>query len=229
MPCIWRMNVCTITPGWGHFSTVWLASDTTLPDKHPHKLVALKIQKSAIQYTEAALDEITLLEQINEKYKLYADELKKTEAAEAAAAAVAAGEEKKDTEQATSEQSAAAASSSSSSSSSSTTSSSSSSSSTSTDDAARASASPSPSPSSLNRKLPPTTSKFIVSLLDHFAIYGPHGKHICLVFEVAGKNLLSLIKQFEYQGIPIRVVKSVTKQILEGLDFLHTHCQIIHT
>lgn len=30
-------------------------------DDHPHKLVALKIQKSAAQYTEAAEDEIDLL------------------------------------------------------------------------------------------------------------------------------------------------------------------------
>jgi hypothetical protein len=33
----------------------------TLPDNHPHKLVAVKIQKSASQYTDAALDEIQLL------------------------------------------------------------------------------------------------------------------------------------------------------------------------
>jgi len=50
--------------GWGHFSTVWLASDSTLPDDHPKKLVALKIQKSASQYTESALDEIQLLTEI---------------------------------------------------------------------------------------------------------------------------------------------------------------------
>jgi serine/threonine-protein kinase SRPK3 len=50
--------------GWGHFSTVWLVSDMTLPDTHPRKLVALKVQKSASQYTDAALDEIELLNEI---------------------------------------------------------------------------------------------------------------------------------------------------------------------
>lgn len=51
--------------GWGHFSTVWLASDTTLPHGHPNKLVAVKVQKSAQQYTDAAHDEITILQQIH--------------------------------------------------------------------------------------------------------------------------------------------------------------------
>ncbi|KAK7272195.1 hypothetical protein RJT34_28647 [Clitoria ternatea] len=45
--------------GWGHFSTVWLAWDT-----HKSQYVALKIQKSAQHYTEAAMDEIKILRQI---------------------------------------------------------------------------------------------------------------------------------------------------------------------
>ncbi|KAD5508660.1 hypothetical protein E3N88_16363 [Mikania micrantha] len=47
--------------GWGHFSTVWLAWDT-----HESRYVALKVQKSAQHYTEAAMDEITILKQIAE-------------------------------------------------------------------------------------------------------------------------------------------------------------------
>lgn len=45
--------------GWGHFSTVWLAWDTK-----KSIFVALKVQKSAQHYTEAAMDEITILKQI---------------------------------------------------------------------------------------------------------------------------------------------------------------------
>ncbi|KAH3765529.1 Protein kinase dsk1 [Pelomyxa schiedti] len=45
--------------GWGHFSTVWQAMDMTTGD-----LVALKIVKSAQHYTEAAVDEIQILEVI---------------------------------------------------------------------------------------------------------------------------------------------------------------------
>ncbi|KAL8168186.1 hypothetical protein V2J09_009685 [Rumex salicifolius] len=47
--------------GWGHFSTVWLAWDTKYS-----RYVALKIQKSAQHYSEAAMDEITILKQIAE-------------------------------------------------------------------------------------------------------------------------------------------------------------------
>ncbi|XP_051134377.1 uncharacterized protein LOC127253703 isoform X2 [Andrographis paniculata] len=47
--------------GWGHFSTVWLGWDT-----HKSIYVALKIQKSAQHYTEAAMDEITILKQLAE-------------------------------------------------------------------------------------------------------------------------------------------------------------------
>lgn len=43
--------------GWGHFSTVWLAKDTQNHNKH----VAMKVVRSAPHYTDAALDEISLL------------------------------------------------------------------------------------------------------------------------------------------------------------------------
>eukprot|EP00954_Amorphochlora_amoebiformis_P011778 919843-Amorphochlora_amoeboformis.AAC.2 len=131
--------------GWGHFSTVWLATDSQVDDNHPHKCVALKIQKSASQYTEAAEDEIDLLWEIKKKGK------------------------------------------------------------------------------------DGPGGKYCVELLNHFKVYGPHGKHICMVFEVMGKNLLHLIKRFKYRGIPLNICKRITYQILIGLDFLHKECKIIHT
>lgn len=137
--------------GWGHFSTVWLASDSNVPNDHPHKLVALKIQKSARQYTDAAMDEIQLLTEI---------------------AQCGDGDGDGDTIRG---------------------------------------------------------PGYIVQLLDHFVIYGPHGKHVCLVFETMGKNLLALIKRYEYEGIPVDMCKVITKQILLGLDLLHTKCSIVHT
>ena len=50
-----------------------------------------------------------------------------------------------------------------------------------------------------------------------------------MVFEQLGSNLLDLIKLYNYRGIPIPIVKYITKQILIGLDYLHTTCQLIHT
>ena len=66
-------------------------------------------------------------------------------------------------------------------------------------------------------------------IYDWFEHTGPHGHHVCMVFEVLGDNLLSLIKQYDYRGIPIPVVQRLTKQILTGLDYLHTKRRIIHT
>lgn len=50
-----------------------------------------------------------------------------------------------------------------------------------------------------------------------------------MAFEVLGKNLLSLIKKYDYKGIPIKMVREITKQCLLGLDYLHRICNIIHT
>ena len=68
-----------------------------------------------------------------------------------------------------------------------------------------------------------------VQLLDDFKITGVNGTHICMVFEVLGDNLLKLIRKSNYRGIPIENVKTITRQVLEGLDYLHTCCKIIHT
>jgi serine/threonine-protein kinase SRPK3 len=124
--------------GWGHFSTVWLAWDT-----HEKRFVALKVQKSAQHYMEAAIDEVTILKQIAE------------------------GD--------------------------------------------------------------PEDCKGVVKLLDHFKHAGPNGNHVCMVFEYLGDNLLTLIKHYNYRGLPLHMVKQVASQILVGLDYLHHQLSIIHT
>ena len=70
---------------------------------------------------------------------------------------------------------------------------------------------------------------YVVSLLDSFNHRGPHGMHVCMVFEVLGENLLGLIKRWNHRGIPMPLVKQITKQVLLGLDYLHRECGIIHT
>ncbi|KAL1650324.1 serine/threonine protein kinase, CMGC [Diplodia intermedia] len=69
----------------------------------------------------------------------------------------------------------------------------------------------------------------VVSLLDSFNHKGPNGVHVCMVFEVLGENLLGLIKRWNHRGIPMPLVKQITKQVLLGLDYLHRECGIIHT
>ena len=72
-------------------------------------------------------------------------------------------------------------------------------------------------------------SQYVATLHDSFFHTGPNGRHMCMVFSMLGCNLLSVIKAFNYRGIPIPVVKNMIKGICKGLDFLHRKCQIIHT
>jgi serine/threonine protein kinase len=138
--------------GWGHFSTVWMCRDTSSPS---NSFVAMKIQKSASHYREAAYDEIELLRSVKN--------------------------------------------------------------------------------SSTNESFlkefttNPEVSSGVVLLLDHFEHTGPNGKHVCMIFEMLGENLLKVIKNYDYRGISVPVVQNLTRQICLGLDFLHRQCGIIHT
>ncbi|GLD93932.1 hypothetical protein PINS_up002537 [Pythium insidiosum] len=127
--------------GWGHFSTVWKCRD-----RETSEVVAMKVQKSARHYREAAEDEIELLE-----------------------CTVKAAQSHRVAE------------------------------------------------------IP------IVRLVDSFQINGPNGLHVCMVFEMLGDNLLTLIKHYNYRGVPMPLVKTLTRDMLEGLAFLHSKCRIIHT
>uniref|UniRef100_A0A8C2PQR3 non-specific serine/threonine protein kinase n=1 Tax=Cyprinus carpio TaxID=7962 RepID=A0A8C2PQR3_CYPCA len=69
----------------------------------------------------------------------------------------------------------------------------------------------------------------VVQLIDDFKISGVNGVHVCMVLEVLGHQLLKWIIKSNYMGLPMVCVKSILRQVLEGLDYLHTKCKIIHT
>lgn len=57
-----------------------------------------------------------------------------------------------------------------------------------------------------------------------------------MTFEPLGENLLTLLKRLSTCdetnlkiGIPLVLVQQIIRQILWGLDFLHSHCQLVHT
>ena len=157
--------VCKL--GWGHFSTVWLAEDldgTRTTGQTCY--VALKIQKSASHYTEAAYDEIELL--IRARNSRNAVDWKQARKSYAA-----------------------------------------------------------------NHLCPnsDTDPEYtgVVSLCDYFETSGPNGVHVCMVFETMGPNVLTLIKKFDFRGVPMDTVKKLTADCLVGLDYLHRICGIIHT
>ena len=41
--------------------------------------------------------------------------------------------------------------------------------------------------------------------------------------------MLEIMKRYDYKGIPMPLVRRMTKQVLIGLDYLHRKCRIIHT
>lgn len=168
--------------GWGHFSTVWMVKDRKLVQtaaannrsglgssgNNQPIFFALKVQKSAEHYTEAAMDEVELLDCI-------AQERKKCEGI-----LVSQGPMSRDT-------------------------------------------------NGIRAIDNVDHSRHVATLHDSFFHNGPHGRHMSMVFGMLGCNLLSVIKAFNYRGIPIPAVKRMIKGVCKGLDFLHRRCQIIHT
>ena len=68
-----------------------------------------------------------------------------------------------------------------------------------------------------------------VQLLNSFIHHGPNGKHFVMVFEILGVNFLEIIKRYDYKGVPLPLVRKLTRQCLIGLDYMHRMCKIIHT
>ena len=148
--------------GYGHFSTAWLALDTKYGN-----YVAIKIQKAAQQYIDAAYDEVEILQELGKHNfdKEWIESLK---------------EYYKDDKEKLAD-------------------------------------------------IETTENSKVVQLLNSFIYHGQNGRHFCMVFEIVGVTLLEIIKRYNYKGIPLPLVRIITKQILIGLDFLHRICHIIHT
>ena len=66
-------------------------------------------------------------------------------------------------------------------------------------------------------------------LRDSFVHRGVNGKHHVLAFEVLGDNLLALIKESDYQGLPLAAVRVMASCVLRALHPLHKRLSIIHT
>ena len=48
---------------------------------------------------------------------------------------------------------------------------------------------------------------FNLQMFDSFFHFGPNGKHFVMAFEVLGTNFLKLMKKYDYDGIPIPMVR----------------------
>ena len=66
----------------------------------------------------------------------------------------------------------------------------------------------------------------VMRLLGSFSVTGENGSHLCLAMELLGANLLKCLDT--RSGMCLYNVKVVMRQVLQGLDFLHTEVGIIH-
>ena len=72
-----------------------------------------------------------------------------------------------------------------------------------------------------------TDDTYINIMLDNFLITGKFGEHYCMVFSLMGSSLYSAMEDKD-EGLPVRVVKIITKKMLEALEHIHEN-SIIHT
>jgi serine/threonine protein kinase len=63
-----------------------------------------------------------------------------------------------------------------------------------------------------------------IQLLDHFVHKGPNGSHTCLVLELLGPSLNSVIQQYSDRKhhIPAKTIFKYSKQLLQAVEFLHS-------
>ena len=66
-------------------------------------------------------------------------------------------------------------------------------------------------------------------LHDSFEVEGPNGTHMCLVLELLREPLWLFLQHLRMDYMPQVVLKPTCQMILDGLDYLHTRCHVIHT
>lgn len=71
--------------------------------------------------------------------------------------------------------------------------------------------------------------RYIRLVQDSFKIEGQLGSHLCLVFEPLREPMWRLGRHLGNIGVPPNVLKPFLRVFLQGLDFLHSECGIIHT
>jgi len=70
---------------------------------------------------------------------------------------------------------------------------------------------------------------YVRLIQDSFTIPGPFGEHLVMVFEPLREPLWLLGRHLGSVGLPSTILKAFLKLVLQGLDFLHSECHIIHT
>ncbi|CAD7943038.1 unnamed protein product [Amoebophrya sp. A120] len=69
---------------------------------------------------------------------------------------------------------------------------------------------------------------YCMPMRHHFWHVGPNGKHMCLIFDLLGENLLALVKHTAYQGLPLPWVRKIARQVLQACWHMEK-VGVIHT
>src|SRR5437667_4464599 len=85
----------------------------------------------------------------------------------------------------------------------------------------------------INRRLKTNPSHegypYVRSITDSFEAAAPHGTHICLVYKPMREPLWLFQDRLKDNKFPSLLLKGYLKLLLQGLDYLHSECHIIHT
>ena len=71
--------------------------------------------------------------------------------------------------------------------------------------------------------------RYVRTVVDNFEAAGPDGTHLCLVYEPMREPLWRFQQRWEDNKIPPSLLKVYLKFLLQGLNYLHSECHIIHT
>ncbi|EDO17397.1 hypothetical protein Kpol_1060p53 [Vanderwaltozyma polyspora DSM 70294] len=78
----------------------------------------------------------------------------------------------------------------------------------------------------IQKKIDPNDEHHFLRLYDTFV----HKNHLCLVFELLSNNLYELLKQNQFHGLRIPLIRTFTKQLLDSLTVLKSsklvHCDL---
>jgi serine/threonine protein kinase len=70
---------------------------------------------------------------------------------------------------------------------------------------------------------------YIRTLIDNFQIDRSYGIHICLVYRPMRETLHSFQRRFKNKQFPPQLLKLYIVLLLQGLNYLHSECHLIHT
>ncbi|KAG4439766.1 hypothetical protein IFR05_004734 [Cadophora sp. M221] len=72
-------------------------------------------------------------------------------------------------------------------------------------------------------------ARYIMVPIGDFQINGSHGVHICLVYHPMRETLYDFRNRFKNRRFPPQILKLYVTLLLQGLNYLHSECRLIHT